>query len=59
MIAKENKSIVNIYYKDKPIINVYMKSRLLWSSLRTLLASCFYEGYWIDEYPWTDDTSWE
>ena len=22
------------------------------------ILSCFYNGYWIDDYPWTDDTPW-
>jgi hypothetical protein len=22
------------------------------------ILSCYYSGYWTDEYPWTDDTSW-
>ena len=22
------------------------------------LLSCYANGYWIDEYPWTDNTSW-
>lgn len=22
------------------------------------ILSCYYNGYWIDEYPWTDDTPW-
>lgn len=59
MITKGNKSIVGIYYKNKPILNVYERSRLVWSSMLALIASCFYQGYWIDENPWTDDTSWE
>lgn len=59
MIAKENKSVVNIYYKNKPIINVYMKTRLIWSNVLTSISSCFYNGYWDDNSPWTDDTSWE
>ena len=23
-----------------------------------IILSCYYNGYWIDEYPWTDDTPW-
>ena len=24
-----------------------------------MVLSCFYNGYWIDEYPWTDDMPWQ
>ena len=23
-----------------------------------IILSCYFNGYWIDEYPWTDDTPW-
>ena len=23
-----------------------------------IILSCYYNGYWIDEYPWTDETPW-
>lgn len=53
-----NKSIVNIYYKNIPVLSIYKKTTLVWSSLKEI-ESCYYAGYWQDEYPWTDDTSWE
>ena len=24
-----------------------------------MILSCYYNGYWIDEYPWTDETAWK
>ena len=24
-----------------------------------MILSCYYNGYWIDEYPWTDETPWQ
>lgn len=58
--------IIEVYYKresrkiekvwpedpqedDSPIIPIPIVDEIL---------SCYYNGYWIDKYPWTDDTPW-
>ena len=56
------------------ILAVYMRGRLIWYPTKDkendnpppqeddkeddIILSCFYNGYWIDEYPWTDETPW-
>ena len=34
--------------------------RLIWSidSQNINKNSCFFNGYWLDEYPWTDELPW-
>ena len=50
------------YYKDSPVLKIYIKDELVWPILSNPTSddvlSCYYNGYWIDEYPWTDDTPW-
>ena len=52
--------LCRIYIEDKSIAEVYYNGRLLWplSGGNGDLLSCYANGYWIDEYPWTDDTPW-
>ena len=55
------------------ILAVYMRGRLIWYPTKDkendhpseeddngddIILSCYYNGYWIDEYPWTDETPW-
>lgn len=40
------------------IERVYHGHKLVWSKFLEIL-SCYFNGYWIDEYPWTDDTPWK
>ena len=49
-----------IYWKDQPIVAVYTLGRRVWpdTSGSEEILSCYYNGYWIDTYPWTDDTPW-
>lgn len=46
-----------IYYTTIPVLAVYTNGQLVWPE-DTLILSCYYNGYWIDDYPWTDDTPW-
>lgn len=57
MIHVNNKDISGVYSGSKEIIAVYSGLKLVWQKFNTVL-SCYYNGYWIDEYPWTDDTPW-
>lgn len=51
-----------MYIQNIPIVKVYYGKQLQWELKKeppiTEILSCYYNGYWIDEYPWTDDTSW-
>lgn len=60
MIHVNNHEIVGVYSGSKEIEAVYSGLKLVWSKIQetTKILSCYYNGYWIDEYPWTDDTPW-
>lgn len=57
MIYKDGKAITSIHKKDNYITAVHKGSRLVWELL-TETQSCFANGYWMDEFPWTDDQAW-
>lgn len=57
MIHINGHDITNVYSGLKDIIAVYSGLKLVWSKTTEVL-SCYYNGYWIDDYPWTDDTPW-
>lgn len=61
-IKTYNKNVISIYYQGLPIVSVYTRGQKVWpEDLEPIIEeiiSCFAKGYWIDEYPWTDDLSW-
>lgn len=57
MIANRKRLIGSIYHQGRAIKLILNKNRELWEE-STGTLSCYANGYWIDEYPWTDDTSW-
>ena len=61
-ILKNNTPIIGMYIQNIPIVKVYQGRQLQWEITQeeptTEILSCYYNGYWIDEYPWTDDTPW-
>ena len=58
MIHINNHDITGVYSGSRDIIRVYSGLHLVWSKITEIL-SFYYNGYWIDEYPWTDDTPWK
>ena len=42
-------------FGDKQVFAIYTNGEKIWPSI---IASCFSNGYWIDEYPWIDDNEW-
>jgi hypothetical protein len=58
MIKINGKSVIGIYKQAIPVIAVYTRGQLVWPDIDDIILSCYYNGYWIDEYPWTDDTPW-
>ena len=59
MIRINDKNVAAIYYNGKSILSVYIIGNKVWpEELINEILSCYYNGYWIDEYPWTDDTPW-
>ena len=59
-IFNTGRSIDNIKNGQRIIILVYNKGRLIWSrgGGNENIQSCFYNGYWVDTYSWTDSTPW-
>lgn len=59
-IYVNGRGVNQIYINARPIIAVYTEGRKIWPDITdiTTILSCYYNGYWIDEYPWTDDTPW-
>ena len=62
MIRINNKDVAAIYYNGQNILSVYVRGNKVWPKgiqpIIDTILSCYYNGYWIDEYPWTDDTPW-
>lgn len=61
MIYHGQNKITGIYHGKNKVIAVYKGSTLVWSLQQTVdddILSCFANGYWIDENPWTDELSW-
>lgn len=62
MIRKGNSKIIAMYVNGQRVLAVYTQGQLVWPENEIIdnddILSCFYNGYWIDEYPWTDDTPW-
>lgn len=69
MIKINNGDVLDIRFRDIPVIAVYINGQLVWPEEKpgpepgpdpgpVVILSCYYNGYWIDEYVWTDDTPW-
>lgn len=57
MIHINNHNITGVYSGLRDVVAVYSGLKLVWSKVGSLL-SCYSNGYWIDEYPWTDGLQW-
>lgn len=62
MIQIGSNYLLDAYYGNIKILSIYRNGELLWpikpDPIIDEILSCYYSGYWIDEYPWTDDTPW-
>lgn len=64
MLKQGRNDISAIRVDGFTVLAIYMRGRLIWpnkgseDSNEEEILSCYFNGYWIDEYPWTDDTSW-
>lgn len=72
MIKHMTEEIASMHINGLEILSVYMRGRLIWpikpkdegdtpggdDTPDDIILSCYYNGYWIDEYPWTDETPW-
>lgn len=62
--------IMGVRLCDTPITKIYLADKVVWVVKQNTsdenpdgpvipnLLSCYHNGYWIDQYPWTDDTTW-
>lgn len=59
MIKVQNRQIIAMYINGQSVLSVYTQGQRVWpeETIKEIL-SCYFNGYWIDEYPWTDDTPW-
>ena len=57
MIQINNQTITAIRQNNNSISRVENNKVVLWT-LANLISSCYASGKWLDNYPWTDNTSW-
>lgn len=55
MIYKNNKEVTLVYNREQTIAAIYKGSILVWQAVR----SCFGNGYWINEKPWSNEEGWK
>ncbi len=64
MISIKDKKVIDAIINGRKIKAIYTMGYLVWPKDYQIIdgddeiLSCYYNGYWIDEYPWTDDTPW-
>lgn len=55
MLIGEN--VLSVMLGSTSVVEIRRGTTLVWP-LDTEVQSCFYNGYWQDEYPWTDEYPW-
>jgi hypothetical protein len=50
----KDKEISSVYFGKQVIAAIYKGGKLLWEAVR----SCFGKGYWMNEYPWDNEDTW-
>jgi len=58
MIQINNQTITSIKQGDNSISRIENNKIVLWM-IGNLINSCYVSGKWLDNYPWTDNTSWK
>lgn len=62
MIRINDRDVTAIHINGQNVLSVYFNGSRMWPReiipIIDDILSCYYNGYWIDEYPWTDDTPW-
>lgn len=58
MIQINNQTITAIRQNNNSISRIENNKVVLWT-LANLISSCYASGKWLDNYPWTDNTSWK
>ena len=47
--------VTEVYVGSQPIQAIYNGSTLLFENASKI---CFSNGYWVDEFPWDDNSYW-
>lgn len=62
-IKRNGYELNDIVRKRYPLSKVYRNGYLVWQKGGggggDIVASCFGNGYWIDELPWIDTDAWK
>lgn len=53
--SNEVKEVIGVYIGNIPITTIYNKSNILYQDSAQI---CFSNGYWVDEFPWDDNSYW-
>lgn len=51
----ELKEVIEVYVGNTPIAEMYNGNDLIFQNLAKI---CFTNGYWVDEFPWDDNSNW-
>lgn len=51
----EIKEVLEVYIGNTSIGSIYNKEDLLFENSSQI---CFSNGYWVDEFPWDDNSYW-
>ena len=51
----ELKEVIEVYVGNTPISEMYRKNDLIYQNM---LQICFSNGFWVDEFPWDDNSYW-
>ena len=51
----EMKEVIAVYIGDKEITSIYNKEDVLFEDASQI---CFSNGYWVDNFPWDDNSYW-
>jgi hypothetical protein len=59
MINFTNTNPSKITINGVEVLSVYIMNVLIWTNKTSdTIESCYATGEWLDEYPWTDETTW-
>lgn len=58
-VKVNNRSLGSIKSNNRVIAYIKVNGRIVWSTINSLIQSCFASGKWIDTYKWTDDQPWK
>ena len=51
----ELKEVIGVYVGNIPIAEMYQQDKLIYQNLAQI---CFTNGYWVDQFPWDDNSYW-